>query len=172
MRLATWRAGFERLLEIIVIGLMVTLTVEILLGVTLRTLGRPLVWYDEVASVLLAWLTYYGSALAALKRAHIGFPGFINTLKPAWRLPAVILGEALVFGFFILMAWIGFAVLGVLATDNLVTLPFISVNYTQSIIPIGAVLFLVAEALNLPEVLREARGVQGITAKPAAELIH
>jgi len=172
MKLARLKAGFERLLEIIVVGLMIVLTLEVLLGVTFRTLGLSLVWYDEVASILLAWLTYYGSALAALKRAHIGFPGWINGLKPAWRLPAVILGEAFVFGFFILMAWVGWSVLDVLATDSLVSLPFISVNYTQSVIPIGAVLFIIAEALNLPDILREARGLQGLRSEAAAEVSH
>ena len=31
------------------------------------------------------------------------------------------------------------------------------VKYTQSVIPIGAVLFIIAQALNLPETLRAAR---------------
>jgi len=172
MKLARLKAGFERLLEIIVVGLMIVLTLEVLLGVTFRTLGLSLVWYDEVASILLAWLTYYGSALAALKRAHIGFPGWINGLKPTWRLPAVILGEAFVFGFFILLGWVGWSVLDVLATDSLVSLPFISVNYTQSVIPIGAVLFIIAEALNLPDILREARGLQGLRSEAATEVTH
>ena len=48
------------------------------LGVVFRTLGASLVWYDEVASVLLAWLTFYGSALASVKRAHIGCPELVE----------------------------------------------------------------------------------------------
>ena len=36
--------------------------------------GQSLTWYDEVASHLLAWLTFYGAALASVKRAHIGCP--------------------------------------------------------------------------------------------------
>ena len=51
-------------------------------------------WYDEGASIMLAWLTYYGAALAALKRAHIGFPGLVNAMPPAVRVPVVLLGEA------------------------------------------------------------------------------
>ena len=51
-------------------------------------------------------------------------------------------------------------VLEVLATDNLVSIPEVSVAYTQSVIPISAVLFMIAEALVLPDVLREARGVK------------
>ena len=69
-----WRTRFERLLEAIVLVLVGALAVVVVMGVGFRKFGAALVWYDEVASILLAWLTYYGAALAALKRAHIGFP--------------------------------------------------------------------------------------------------
>ena len=151
------RAGFERLMEGVVILLMVVLALEVTVGTVFREAGHALAWYDEVASVLLAWLTYYGSALAALKRAHIGFPGLVNSLPRRLRIATTLVAEAFVFAFFALLAWVGWSVLGVLATDTLVTLPEVSVQYTQSVIPIGAVLFILAEALSLPRVLDEAR---------------
>ena len=49
------------------------------------------------------------------------------------------------------------ALLEVLATDRLVSLPQVSVAYANSAIPIGAVLFVVGQLLVFPEVLREAR---------------
>jgi len=49
-------------------------------------------------------------------------------------------------------------VLDVLATDFLVSIPEVSVMYTQSVIPIGATLFVIAELLRLPEVVRVAAG--------------
>ena len=148
--LAVWRRRYERLLEWIVIALMAALAVEVTAGVVFRYSGYALVWYDEVASVLLAWVTYYGAALAALKRAHIGVPELVRGLPPGLRLPLAMLAEASVLAFFILLAWVGYAVLEVLATDNLVSLPRVSVTYTQSVIPIGAVLFIIAEAMALP----------------------
>ena len=153
-RLRTW---FERLLEAIVIVLMIALAAEVTIGVIYRTLGVSLAWYDEIASVLLAWLTYYGAALAALKRAHIGVPGLMQALPRRLRLPLVLVAESLVFGFFLLLAWVGLEVMDMLATDFLISLPDVSSKYTQSVIPIGAVLFIIAEALNLPETLRAAR---------------
>ena len=154
MRLRTW---FERLLEAIVIVLMIALAAEVTIGVIYRTLGVSLAWYDEIASVLLAWLTYYGAALAALKRAHIGVPGLMQALPRRLRLPLVLVAESLVFGFFLLLAWVGLEVMDMLATDFLISLPDVSSKYTQSVIPIGAVLFIIAEALNLPETPRAAR---------------
>ncbi|HYA21151.1 MAG TPA: TRAP transporter small permease [Burkholderiales bacterium] len=164
------RTLFERLLEWIVIVLMVTLAAEITLGVICRTVGVSLAWYDEIASVLLAWLTYYGAALAALKRAHIGVPGLVQAVPRRFRLPLVILAEALVFAFFLLLAWVGWGVMDMLATDFLISLPNISSKYTQSVIPISAVLFMIAQALNLPETLRAARAGQIKHQAEAAEM--
>jgi TRAP-type C4-dicarboxylate transport system permease small subunit len=151
------RAAYEKFLEGLAIVLMLALAAEVTIGVVFRYLGEALTWYDEIASVLLAWVTYYGAALGALKRAHLGVPELVRMLPPALRLPLAIVAEACVFAFFIVLAWMGYAVLDVLATDNLVSLPGISVAYTQSVIPLSALLFIIAEALALPDVLAQAR---------------
>ena len=153
-----WRGRYERLLEWVVIGLMALLAGEVTLGVLCRSFGQALVWYDEVASILLAWLTFYGSALAAAKRAHIGCPEVIALLPPGGRVAARLLADLLVIAFFVLLGWIGYAVLGVLATDHLVSLPEVPVAYVQSVVPISAVLIIVAELATLPQALRDARG--------------
>jgi TRAP-type C4-dicarboxylate transport system permease small subunit len=148
--LARVEAVLERLLEAILIFLMVALTAVVVIAVSFRMAGDSLVWYDEVASIMLAWVTYYGGALAALKRGHIGFDGLVIAMPPAWRGAFVILAELCFFGFFLLLAWTGWVVLRVLEGDTLVSLTQVSVQITQSVIPIGAVLFLLAEALSLP----------------------
>ncbi len=152
------RRAFDRTLTAFVMLLLAGLAVIILYAVACRKLGVSLVWYDEVASVMLAWLTYYGAALAALKRAHIGFPGLVNTWPPRWRVPAVLFAEACVIGFFALLTWFGLQVLVILQGDTLTSLSWVPTRLTQSVIPIGGALFIVAQLLSLPEVLRQARG--------------
>jgi TRAP-type C4-dicarboxylate transport system permease small subunit len=152
------RRGLERLLETVVVFLLAALVMVVVLGVVYRKAGASLVWYDEVASIMLAWLTYYGAALAALKRAHIGFPGLVDALEPPLRLIVVALAEVCVLTFFVLLAWMGWVVLLVLAGDTLVSLPWVSVQVTQSVIPIGACLFVAAQLLSLPGVWRKAGG--------------
>jgi TRAP-type C4-dicarboxylate transport system permease small subunit len=152
------RALFERLLETITVLLIVSLAVVVVLGVIYRWSGASLSWYDEIASVQLAWLTYYGASLAALKRAHIGVPSLIAAVPPLYRVPLVVVAEAVVIGFFLILAWYGYIVLVILEGDTLISLPWISTQVTQSVIPIGAVLFVIAEILNLPQILREASG--------------
>jgi TRAP-type C4-dicarboxylate transport system permease small subunit len=156
--LDTVRTVFDRTLTGFVIFLLGSLAVMILVGVAARKLGIALVWYDEGASIMLAWLTYYGAALAALKRAHIGFPGLVNAMPPALRVPAVLLGEVCVIGFFALLTWFGVVVLSILEGDTMVSLPNVPTRLTQSVIPVGGALFIVAQLLSLPEVLRQARG--------------
>ena len=105
MRLQAFRRGYETALEWLVIALMAALAVEVTAGVVFRTLGISLVWYDEVASILLAWLTFYGSALASMKRAHIGCPEVMMFLPPVPRRIMRILVEVTVIVFFILVGW-------------------------------------------------------------------
>ena len=156
--MASFSTVFERVLTAFVIFLLASLAVLILVGVALRKLEIPFVWYDEGASIMLAWLTYYGAALAALKRAHIGFPGLVNAMPPVWRVPAVLFAEVCVIGFFALLTWFGVQVLIILQGDTMVSLTWVPTLFTQSVIPIGGALFIVAQLISLPEVLRQARG--------------
>lgn len=135
----------------IVIALMITLTVVVVVGVIYRKMGASLSWYDEVASILLVWITYYGAALAALKRSHIGFDDILRALPLGGRKLAVCVAEFMVLLFFVLLAWAGLRVLFVLQGDTLVSLTWMPVMFTQSVIPIGAVLFFVAELVSLPD---------------------
>ncbi len=171
--LGAWRRRVERLFEWITSALMVILAVEVLMGIAFRAARRPLVWYDEVASVLLAWITYYGSALAALKNAHIGFPGLANSMGRGGRFVVLVVRETAVIGFFLILAWEGTRILGVLAGDTLVTVD-VPVSVTQSALPIGAVLFVVAELLNLPDRIAWAQRRPSAPAAPEAakELSH
>ncbi len=156
------RAGrfASRILESITILLMVVLTVIVILAVLARLMGQSFSWYDEVAAIMLAWITYYGSALAALHRRHIGFDTVLLALPRRFRMFAVLAGELLVLTFFILMARAGLQVLEVLAGDRLVSLTWVPVQLTQSVIPVGAILFIICQILSLPEyVFKTWRGI-------------
>jgi TRAP-type C4-dicarboxylate transport system permease small subunit len=155
------RRHYERLLEWVAILLMAALAVEVTVGVAFRYAGHSLIWYDEVATILMAWLTFYASALAVLKHAHMGVPEIVRMLPPGPRVAAAVLAQLCTLGFFVLLAWVGYVVLDVLATDNLVSLPDVPVAYVQSVIPVSALLIILGQLLVFPEVLREARGEAG-----------
>ena len=77
------------------------------------------------------------------------------------RIPFIIISEIIILAFFALLAWVGFGVLVILKGDTLISLPQISTRLTQSVIPIGAILFFIAEALALPELLKKAARTDG-----------
>ncbi|WP_083101146.1 TRAP transporter small permease [Pseudophaeobacter leonis] len=144
----------SRALEWITIGLMFLLTSIVTVAVIARLMGQSFSWYDEVAAIMLAWITYYGSALAALHRRHIGFDTVLLAMPLKMRVAVLLLGEAIVLVFFFLMARAGLQVLEVLAGDTLVSLTWVPIQFTQSIIPIGAILFMLCQMLSLPGFLR------------------
>ena len=145
------RRLLEKFLESFVVLLMASLAVVVVAGFLFRKFGSPLVWYDELAPILLAWLTYYAACLAALRRAHIGFPKLVASAPPAVRLPLRIFREICVVGFFAIAAWAGWKVLGVLDGVYLVSLEWLPARVTQSVIPISSVLFIVAELIAFVE---------------------
>ena len=155
MRLQRFRRGYERTLEWVVITLMTVLAVEVTAGVVFRYAGHALIWYDEVASVLLAWLTFYGAALASVKRAHIGCPELVDAMPWRARRAFNIVAELIVIAFFVLLGWVGASVLPILATDALVSLPWIPMSVVQSVIPISAALIVVAEVLYLIDLVAQ-----------------
>ena len=148
-----FRERYGRALEWVVGGLMVILALEVTLGVVFRSLGNALTWYDEVASVLLAWLTFYGSALASVRRAHIGCPEIVDLMPWRWRRAFSIVAQLLVIGFFVLLGWVGATILPVLHGDALVSLPWVPISVVQSVIPISALLIVIAEATHLLDLL-------------------
>ncbi len=140
----------ENILEWVVIALMVVLTSIVIVAVLFRISGNSLSWYDEVAAIFLSWITYYGAGLAALKRRHIGFDSVLLSIPMPIRMVAVAIAEIIVIGFFIVLAKAGWQVLQVLEGEFLVSLTWVPVQFTQSIIPIGATLFIICELLSLP----------------------
>ena len=168
MSFKSFRRGYERFLEWIAIVLMTALALEVTTGVVFRYSGYSLVWYDEVATILLAWVTYYGSALAVLKHAHMGVPEIVRMLPTRPRVAVTVLAQLCTLAFFVLLAWVGYSILEILADDRLVSLPQVSVAYANSVIPISAIMFVVGQVLVFPEVLREARGEGGTRAEEPA----
>lgn len=166
------RAGYGKVLEWVVGALMVLLAVEVTLGVVFRAVGSPLVWYDEVASAMLAWLTFYGAALASVKRAHISCPELLELASPAVRRALNLVAQLLVIGFFALLAWVGASILPVLATDSMVSLPDVPMSFVQSVIPISAALIVIAETMHLVSLLRTEPAAQARPGAAAADALH
>jgi len=157
MSIATFRRGYERLLEWVTILLMAALALIVTAGVVFRYSGYSLVWYDEVACILLAWVTFYGSALAVLKHAHMGVPEIVRMMPPGARVATTVFAQLGILVFYVVLAWAGYSVLEILASDTMISLPDVSIAVPNSVIPISAAMIILAQLLVFPEVLAEAR---------------
>jgi TRAP-type C4-dicarboxylate transport system permease small subunit len=154
----------KRVLEVVTIGLLLTLAGVVISAVIARKgFNSSFIWYDEVASVLLAWITFYGAAYTALRRRHLGFEGLIVAC-PLWlRLTLFWLAEAVVYAVFAIVGYAGWFVLRIFGSETLVSLDWIPLSVTQAVVPIGAGLFILAQILSTPDALR--RVIAGETAE-------
>ena len=155
MSIKVYLDKISRVLETILISISVTilsvLAIIIITSVFTRYFGSSLHWADEVASTLLAWLTFYGSAYCALKRSHMGFGGLVASMSLINRKLLFVLCEVIVIGFFTTMAWAGYYLLDIYGDETLTSLTWIPLKVTQSALPIGAALFVVAQICSIPK---------------------
>ena len=143
-------------LEAICLALLLALTASVVYSTTARTFGASPSWYDEIASVLLAWLTYFGASYALFLRQHMSFGGIVAALPRGPAVALALFSEILVIAYFAVVAWYGNKVLAVAKWDSLLSLRWMTLDIVQSIIPISAVLMIVGTLLTMLRALRNA----------------
>jgi len=151
MNIQEFRRQYDRVLEFILFAMMIAMATVVILGVSFRWAGHALTWYDEVASMQLAWLTYYGSAYAALKGGHISVPSILKSFPINIRKPLFFLSKLFVYGFFILLTFYGFKVMYIVQGETLTTLDWFPQPLAQSVIPIASILIIISETLNFKD---------------------
>ena len=137
-----FRKSYDVFLQYLMFIMMIALAITVVFGVIFRWSGQALVWYDEVASVQLAWLTYYGSAYAALKGSHIGVPSILKSFPIPIRKVFFIVSKIVIYSFFTLMTYYGLIVMNLIHGETLTTLEWVPQSLVQSVIPVGSFLFM------------------------------
>jgi TRAP-type C4-dicarboxylate transport system permease small subunit len=82
--------SFNRILHAILswfsISVFFILIVDVVLGVSSRyIMGNQIRWTEELATFLLVWLVFCGSAIAYYDRAHLGINLLVESLHPSAR---------------------------------------------------------------------------------------
>ena len=95
-------------LEIAVMLVMGFLVIDVVLGVFTRyVLGHQIQWTEELAKLLLIWVSLLGASVAFIRKSHLGVDYFVNKLNERWKnigqilvylLVAVFAGIVLVYG--------------------------------------------------------------------------
>ena len=133
--------------------LLVVMVVVVCLGVFFRYfLNSSLVWYDEFASYLLVWLTFYGSVVASYRRRHIGFEVLIEKLEPKTRRIVDFISECFVLCFQIVLFYYGWLLVQRMGDGSAISLTWIKMGWVYSVLPITGGLMLLISFMRLVDI--------------------
>jgi len=141
---------FIKLVEWWAVLLLIMMVAVVLLGVFFRyVLNASLAWYDEFASYLLVWLTFYGAVVSLYRRRHIGFEVVVNRLLPKTRRIIDFVAESFVLGFQIVLFYYGWYLTRKMGDETAVSLIWIKMSWVYSALPITGGLMLLISLIRL-----------------------
>src|SRR5438874_895984 len=105
--LAAWLEASLAMLVEIPAALLVTAEIVILFaGVVARYgLHRPLIWSDELASILFLWLAMLGAAVAFRRTEHMRMTAVVANARPVMRAYLDLVATCAALAFLLLIAW-------------------------------------------------------------------
>ncbi|WP_315737988.1 MULTISPECIES: TRAP transporter large permease subunit [unclassified Bradyrhizobium] len=109
-RRRSWLDGLDALLGLMVeipAALLVVAEIVILFaGVVARYgLHRPLIWSDELASILFLWLAMLGAAVAFRRGEHMRMTAMVARASPGLRAYLDLVATAAALAFLVMIAW-------------------------------------------------------------------
>ncbi|MDD2599781.1 MAG: TRAP transporter small permease subunit [Kiritimatiellae bacterium] len=152
-----------KMLEILVVVLVVGLTLTVLWGVLTRYLSKmmPFIggqaeYTDELARLLLIWVSTFGAALAFDRKAHLGVDYFVGKMHPeAARIMAVVV-QLIIIALVVVVFLIGG---GALAREQmpqiLPTISFMTRGMVYMALPLSGLFIVLFTIENLVEVLQQ-----------------
>ncbi|HEX7155718.1 MAG TPA: TRAP transporter small permease subunit, partial [Burkholderiaceae bacterium] len=159
-RLVEWAAALLVAAEIVVL----------LSGVIARyALQRPLVWSDELASILFLWLALLGAAVALHRGEHMRMTALLTRARPVVRQGLETLAPASALALMLLLAWPSWEYA---RGEADITTPALEISnaWRAAALPVGIALMALFAGLRLLRTARavEIVGVLGLLAALAA----
>ena len=156
---------FRRLIDLIewwAVLLLVLMVVVVCLGVFFRyVLNAALVWYDEFASYLLVWLTFYGAVVASYRHRHIGFEVVVDQLRPQMKRIAGLIAESCILGFQIVLCYFGWLLNRKIGDETAVSLAWVKMSWVYSVLPITGGLMLLISLWQLVRIVSGKNNQEG-----------
>src|SRR5258706_6677874 len=105
--LAAWlEASLAMLVEIPAALLVVAEIVILFAGVVARCGShRPLIWSDELASILFLWLAMLGAAVAFRRTEHMRMTAVVANARPVMRAYLDLVATCAALAFLVMIAW-------------------------------------------------------------------
>jgi TRAP-type transport system small permease protein len=167
---------FGRLIDVIelwAVCLLVLLVVVVCVGVFFRyVLDSSLAWYDEFASYLLVWLTFYGAVTASYHNRHIQFTTVLERLMPNTRRKLAVVAELFVLGFQFVLFYYGWLLMRKMGDETAVSLVWVKMGWVYSVLPITGgfmLLISVSRLLHLVRGRQPQKGADGAWSGSSSE---
>jgi TRAP-type C4-dicarboxylate transport system permease small subunit len=148
-----WLARADRLLtrglEYVTALLVVAEIVILFVGIVARyAFHHPLIWSDELASLLFLWLAMLGAALALRRNEHMRMTALVNRAGVRAQRFAALLALAATLGFLLAILRPALDYLDNEAIVSIMSLD-ISMSWRAAAMPVGIGLMIVAALLRL-----------------------
>ena len=172
-----WAASVDatlgRLVEIAAALLVVVEVVVLLAGVTARYVFRaPLVWSDELASILFLWLAMLGAVVAFRRNEHMRMTAVIGMVPPPVRAFLDVVAIVAALAFLLVVVEPAFELAG---EETLITTPALGITnaWRAAALPVGMGLMILVAVLRLMEVdsRRLVLGALGLVAALIAVMV-
>jgi TRAP-type C4-dicarboxylate transport system permease small subunit len=153
--------------------LLVLMVVLVCLGVLFRyVIGASLAWYDEFASYLLVWLTFFGAISASYHNRHINFDTFINRCLPETKRKLEIVAELFVLGFHMVLFYYGWLLVWKMGDETAISLVWVKMGWVYGVLPItGGLMLLISvhRLFHLIGVREQSKGVEPLWSGSSSE---
>ena len=152
----TVRRGFIRSVEVLLIVLVAVMTLTVLWGVFTRfCLGRQAAYTDELARVLLVWISMIGAALAFGQKAHLGVDYVVSKLHPEARKTLSVIVQLVILSLALIVFVIGgWALSTGQMGQPLPTMPWLTRGMVYISMPVGGVLIVLFALENMIGIIR------------------
>ncbi len=138
-----------RLVEIPAALLVVAEIVILFAGVVSRyVLRQPLIWSDELASILFLWLAMLGAVVAFHRAEHMRMTAVVASAKPALRAYLDVVATCAALAFLLLIVWPAY---DYAYEESFITTPALQIPniWRAAALPVGVCLMAVFALLRL-----------------------
>jgi tripartite ATP-independent transporter DctM subunit len=114
-------------------------------------LHRPLIWSDELASILFLWLAMLGAAVAFRRSEHMRMTAIVAGAKPAMRAYLDVVATCAALAFLLLIAWPAYEYA---YEESFITTPALQIPniWRAAALPVGTCLMALFALLRLARV--------------------
>src|SRR5215470_15038364 len=131
-------------------ALLVTAEIVILFAGVVARYGfhRPLIWSDELASILFLWLAMLGAAVAFRRGEHMRMTAVVAGARPAMRAYLDLVATSAALAFLVMIAWPAYEYA---YEESYITTPALQIlnSWRAAALPVGIGLMVLFAALRL-----------------------